>query len=110
MSGSGDHTVRLWDAQTGALLQEMIGHCNDVRSVVYSPDGLLIASGSSDHTVRIWDAASGLQVGVYTGHLDEVANVIFSADSRRVASGDDEDHVHVWWTEAPHRSIKEFRV
>src|SRR5258705_3947354 len=37
VSGSDDHTVRLWSMSTGALLQVMGGHRGWVRSVMYSP-------------------------------------------------------------------------
>src|SRR5713101_8351923 len=51
VSGSGDGTVRLWNVQTGALLQVITGHSDWVLSVTYSPDGKLIASGSADETI-----------------------------------------------------------
>ena len=41
VSGSGDQTVRLWDAATGALLQTLEGHTSSVNSVAFSPDGKL---------------------------------------------------------------------
>jgi WD40 repeat protein len=39
VSGSGDGTVRLWDAVTGAALQTLEGHSGSVTSVAFSPDG-----------------------------------------------------------------------
>ena len=56
-SGSGDDTVRIWSAATGAHLRTLDGHMSDVRSVSYSPDGSRIVSGSDDGTIRVWDAA-----------------------------------------------------
>jgi WD40 repeat protein len=55
-SGSGDQTVGLWDAATGAPLQTLEGHWGSVTSVAFSADSKLVASG--DQTVRLWDAAS----------------------------------------------------
>src|SRR5258705_7798506 len=77
VSGSGDHTIRLWNTSTGALLQVMTGHSDLVQSVKYSPDGNYIASALHDTTIRIWDAMSGLQVGVYTSHSHRVGRVAF---------------------------------
>jgi WD40 repeat protein len=42
VSGSGDKTVRLWDATTGAALQTLEGHSSSVSSVAFSPDGNLL--------------------------------------------------------------------
>ena len=45
-SGSGDQTVRLWEASTGRELKKLEGHGESVSSVAFSPDGKLVASGS----------------------------------------------------------------
>ena len=47
VSGSGDRTVRRWDAATGQqLLPALEGHTDGVHSVAFSPDGKQIVSGS----------------------------------------------------------------
>ena len=64
ITGSSDHTIRLWDAETGAAVGTPLeGHTDRVNSVAYSPDGRHIISGSSDNTIRIWDASTGAAVG-----------------------------------------------
>ena len=91
VSGSGDKTVRLWDAATGAPLQTLEGHSDWVTSVAFSPDGTQVVSGSGDKTVRLWDAATGAPLQTLKGHSDWVTSVAFSPDGRletlRVSGG-----------------------
>lgn len=50
--------VLLWDAQSGAPKGELRGHNDIVQSVVFSPDGNLLATQSQDGALFIWDAAT----------------------------------------------------
>ena len=54
ISGSGDETVKIWDANTGQCLKTLEGHSDYILSVAYSPDGTKIISGSGDGTIKIW--------------------------------------------------------
>jgi WD40 repeat protein len=47
-------SMRLWDLESGRLLQTFRGHANDVNDLACSPDGQWIASASSDRTVGLW--------------------------------------------------------
>jgi WD40 repeat protein len=44
VSASGDRTVRLWDAVTGAALQTLEGHWDSVTSAAFSPDSKVFVS------------------------------------------------------------------
>jgi WD40 repeat protein len=54
--------VRIWDANSGALLKTLEGHTKSVNSANFSADGQFIMSASYDDTVRIWEVASGKQL------------------------------------------------
>jgi glucose repression regulatory protein TUP1 len=53
--GSLDRMVRIWDTNTGAVLERFVGHQDSVYSVAFSPDGRSIVSGALDQTLKIWD-------------------------------------------------------
>ena len=95
-SGSGDSTVRLWDAKTGQHNATLTGHTDWVNSVAFSPDGETIASGSGDSTVRLWDAKTGQHNATLTGHTDWVYSVAFSPDGGTLASGGEDNTVRLW--------------
>ncbi|THU76061.1 WD40 repeat-like protein, partial [Dendrothele bispora CBS 962.96] len=99
-SGSDDHTVRIWDTQTGKQVGKSLqGHTKAVTSVAYSPDGKHVASGSNDHTIRIWNTQSKKQVGnSLQGHTGLITSVTYSPDGTHVASGSSDHTVRIWNT------------
>ena len=58
LTGSADHTARLWDPKTRQTVSVLNGHSDEVTAVAWSPDGKLIATGSRDRTVMLWSAAT----------------------------------------------------
>jgi WD40 repeat protein len=88
VSGSGDCTVRVWNALTFEQLAELEGHEDLVSSVAFSPDGTHIVSGSYDHTVRLWNAVTFEQPAELEGHTSWVWSVAFSPDGNSIHSRD----------------------
>ena len=86
VSGSGDKSVRIWDASTGALLTMLNGHTDEVSSVAFSSDGTRIVSGSGDKSVCIWDASTGALLTTLNGHTYDVTSVTFSSDNTHIVS------------------------
>ena len=54
VSGS-DKTVKLWDVQTGGVVNTFHSHTNWINSVSLSADCTMIASGSDDKTICLWN-------------------------------------------------------
>jgi WD40 repeat protein len=96
VSGSGDKTLKIWDAGTGAELVTLTGHTAPVYAVAYSWDGTRIVSGSWDETLRIWDAASGKRLATLKGHKNGVNAVAYSPDGTRIVSGSWDKTLRIW--------------
>ncbi len=102
LTGSRDNAVRLWDAQTGQLVRQFVGHTNIVQRVTFSPDGSYILSASQDKTARLWDRATGKQVRVFPGHGNAaVSGAVFSPDGRVIAIGSYDGVAQITPTDLP---------
>ena len=84
MSGSADHTARIWDTSTDKPLQTLSGHTLGVTSVSFSPDGRLVLTSSIDGDARIWSVKTGLTVQRLKFHVSTVSQAAFSSDGRWV--------------------------
>ena len=102
-----NHTIRLWDVNTGELQKTFIAEdFGSVASLCWIPDGQTLASGGGyvsegcagvlDAKVRVWDVATGELQRTFTGHTNEVLSVRFSADGQTLASGSADGTVLLW--------------
>eukprot|EP01117_Protostelium_nocturnum_P003347 TRINITY_DN1432_c0_g1_i1.p1 TRINITY_DN1432_c0_g1~~TRINITY_DN1432_c0_g1_i1.p1 ORF type:complete len:509 (-),score=192.37 TRINITY_DN1432_c0_g1_i1:62-1588(-) len=57
VSGSADHTIKIWRGTEGSPLKDLTGH-NGVISCLEFNEARIV-SGSDDKTVKIWDATRG---------------------------------------------------
>ena len=60
---------------------------SSVNSVVFSPDGTLLASGLNNGRVELWEVETGTKVVALRGHRYWVTSVVFSPDGMLLASG-----------------------
>lgn len=96
ITGSGDHTAKLWDTSNGKEIRSLEGHTNTILCVAYSPNGKYIATASMDHTAIIWDSKSGNKLFQLRGHKREVSETAFSNDSKLLITGSSDNSAKVW--------------
>ena len=75
LSGSGDHSARLWDVGSGACERELQGHTMAVCAVLFVDSGR-VASASNDKTIRLWSLATGACERVFAGHEEAVCSLV----------------------------------
>ena len=95
-TGSDDHTIKLWNAETLDCVKTLYGHDGWVSAIAFSPDGQTLASGSSDKTVKLWNGRSGECLQTLEGHGQRVKSVAFHPQGAIIASGSDDHTVKLW--------------
>ncbi|WAL60245.1 serine/threonine-protein kinase [Thermocoleostomius sinensis] len=95
VSGGEDHTIRIWDLETGdnSLLSD---HEDVVRSLSLSADGQLLASGSSDATIKLWRLSTRQLLRTLTGHTAAIWSIDLSRDGQTLVSGSEDGTIRVW--------------
>ena len=53
VTGSDDHTARVWLLADGSLVRTLVGHSEYVLSVCVTTDGQRVVTGSGDATARV---------------------------------------------------------
>ncbi len=88
--------VKLWDADTGALVAELRGHEGAVNALAWSPGGDRLATASADGMVRIWDAVTRRQIATIRAHGGEAVNALAWSGSGLLASAGADGDIRLW--------------
>jgi WD repeat-containing protein 48 len=71
-SGGPESVVRLWDPKSGKSITKLVGHADNIRSILMSDDGGTLMTASSDQTVKVWSVTAGRCMHTLTMHNDSV--------------------------------------
>lgn len=58
VTGTGDGSAAVWDAQSGEVLQVLVGHSKAIKGMAVGNQGANLVSVSEDKTVHLWDLRS----------------------------------------------------
>jgi F-box/WD-40 domain protein MET30 len=92
ISGALDNTIRVWDVETGRVLNTLFGHIEGVWAV--AGDKFRVVSASHDRTIKIWDRDNGTCQTTLVGHRGAVTCVALADD--KIVSGSDDGDVKIW--------------
>lgn len=96
VSVANDHSVRLWDAATGAPRKTLDGHTAWVGSAVVTPDGAKLVTAGGDNVIRVWDLKTGSQVAKMDGHAVAIRGLALTADGKTLISGGSDKTCRAW--------------
>lgn len=88
VSGSYDHTVRVWRISTGDTIHRLTGHVQKVYSVVLDHKRNRCISGSMDNLVKVWSLETGSLLFSLEGHTSLVGLLDLSHDYLVSAAAD----------------------
>ncbi len=99
VTGCKDGQIFVWDLNESLeppLCKQQACHGKGVWSVVFSPDGKLLASCGDDETIKIWNINSMELVDTLEGHTSRVRSVAFSKNGEWLASGSEDETIRLW--------------
>lgn len=95
-TGAADHSVRIWNAESGKEILTLAGHTSGVQKVAFAPDDKTLASSDGRGNVRLWDPASGEMLAEFAAHRGPCFGLAFSPDGTQIATTGWDRTVKVW--------------
>ncbi|WP_308433087.1 trypsin-like peptidase domain-containing protein [Streptomyces nigrescens] len=105
-TASNDHTIRLWNPDTGDATRTLEGHTGPIRAVCVVQVGhrTLLATAGNDRTVRLWDAETGRTTRTLEGHTDWINTMctVEMGDRTLLATASNDNTIRLWDPETGH--------
>lgn len=95
VTASSDHTLGIWDTESGNLIEVLRGHSGTVYSARFDPSGDHLATASEDQTVRIWNIAEWRK-RVLIGYSGYISTAVYSPNGQRIATAGNDGMIRVW--------------
>lgn len=98
LAGGDGKSIKLWNLETGELIQTFVGHTDTVLGLLFTPKGnILISSGdSTDSTIRIWSVDTGRCIQVLHGHKSAIRGLNLTPNNRTLISGSIDSTIRLW--------------
>uniref|UniRef100_A0A672Z6L2 Sterol regulatory element-binding protein cleavage-activating protein n=1 Tax=Sphaeramia orbicularis TaxID=375764 RepID=A0A672Z6L2_9TELE len=93
VTGSQDHTVRVYRLEDSCCLFTLQGHSGGITSI-YIDQTMVLASGGQDGAICLWDVLTGSRVSHVYGHRGDVTSLVCTT-SCVISSGLD-DLICIW--------------
>lgn len=85
VTSSNDKSARVWDAETGKLIDSLVGHKHYVFFAEFSTDNKYILTLSDDNAVKIWNATDNKLLHTFSNdNLKFLRSACISPDNKKV--------------------------
>ncbi len=96
-----DAHIKSYSLQDKREINSIPGHIYAINDVVFSPDGLHIATGSMDKTIKIWESETMqlkkvIDYARYGSHQNSVNRLIWTPFEDLLVSCSDDKNISVW--------------
>ncbi|MDV6030342.1 MAG: hypothetical protein F9B45_09590 [Phycisphaera sp. RhM] len=91
-----DRKLRIWNPETGELLNALRGHAASIGRVTFSPDGGTLVSGDADGVIKLWHLATGQEFYTLADLDFGIDKLAFDAGGRVLLALTSDGHVHVF--------------
>ncbi|MBV9010134.1 MAG: serine/threonine protein kinase, partial [Verrucomicrobia bacterium] len=95
LTGCWDHTARLWNADTGEELAELLNP-NRVADAVFSPDETRILVSYWNGGAVLWDASTFQPIGSPMAHSATVRRSVFTPDGNKIVTSSLDKTARIW--------------
>ena len=100
-------SVTLWDVERAREIRTLEGHVRPIASMVFSPDGKVLAAVGHDDVAKLWDWRVGKELGIVGIGGKGISSVTFRPDGKTIASGSLGQPIKLWDV-ATGKEIREF--
>ncbi|MCS7469109.1 protein kinase [Stieleria sp. ICT_E10.1] len=91
-----DRKLRIWNPETGQLLNTLRGHAASIGRVTFAPDGGTLVSGDADGVIKLWHLATGQELYTLADLDFGIDKLSFDASGRVLVALTSDGHVHVF--------------
>lgn len=97
LTGSFDHTVKVWDTYSGELVCDLAEHTEEISACQFNFSGTHVVTSSIDQTCKLWDLRNtSKSVHTFTGHENEIMDVTFNLTGTKIASASTDKTVQLY--------------
>ncbi len=88
VTGSKDHTAKIWDSETGRCFRTFTGHTKPITSIDISENKKFIIT-ADDKTAKIWDRAADKCIHSIGDGVEKIKSISIQNDEFIITSSSD---------------------